>query len=207
MDEDILTDNLVNYFDGLESLNESEKGLLKQHLKPIRLKKGNHFLANGAKSDKIGFVVKGILRLYEYNSDGKEITHCFIKENGFITDLTSFYNQTNSSKYIIAETNCSIIYFSYSSYILFSKEITKWHQIIHKASEKTMSSKITEKTTIIVEDGLSRYLNFINNHPDIANRVALKSIANYLGLTKHSVSRIRKIIAQNDLLPLGNSKK
>lgn len=207
MNEDISIDILITHFDSLEALSEFEKGLLSQHLKTIKLKKGNYFLASGAKSDKIGFVVKGILRLYEYNADGKEITHCFIKENGFITDPTSFYNQKTSSKYIIAETHCSIIYFSYSSYILFSKEIYKWHQIIHKASEKSLESKITEKTTIIMEDGVSRYLNFISNHPDIANRVALKIIANYLGLTKYSVSRIRKIITQNDLLSFGNSKK
>ncbi|MBX2963320.1 MAG: Crp/Fnr family transcriptional regulator [Cyclobacteriaceae bacterium] len=183
---------LIKYFDDIERLSEFDKTLLRQHIKATSIKKGRYFLENGQKSNKIGFVVQGVLRLFEYNEYGNEISHCYIKENGFITDPTSFFNQTITSKYIITETNCDILTFDYSAYLLFGKQISKWHQIIQKATEQSLSSKITEKTNIIMNDGTLRYINFVKKHPDIVSRVSLKSIANYLGLTKYSVSRIRK---------------
>ena len=43
-----------------------------------------------------------------------------------------------------------------------------------------------------------RYLEFIKTHPDITNRIPNKHIANILGITPVSLSRIRKrIVTKN----------
>jgi len=36
-----------------------------------------------------------------------------------------------------------------------------------------------------------RYLNFLNNYSDLAHRVPMKHIANYLGVKGETISRIR----------------
>ena len=42
------------------------------------------------------------------------------------------------------------------------------------------------------ETAQERYLNLKNNHPEIIKNVPLNIIASYIGITKFSLSRIRK---------------
>jgi CRP-like cAMP-binding protein len=42
-----------------------------------------------------------------------------------------------------------------------------------------------------------QYLRFVKMYPAIANRVPLKDIASYLGITPQSLSRIRRDLARN----------
>ena len=149
-------------------------------------------------------MIKGVLRLFDYTIDGEEVSHCFIKEEGFVTDTKSFYEQTPSTQYIIAETPCVLVTFDVKAYRIFEEKITAWQSIMRKATEQSLHKKVLEKSYIISENATTRYLNFLKQHPDIADRVSLKQVANYLGMTKYSLSRIRKEIAKKDLLPNGN---
>jgi hypothetical protein len=45
---------------------------------------------------------------------------------------------------------------------------------------------------MLAEDAKSRYLNFLEKFPHIANRVPLSMLASYLGITQSSLSRIRR---------------
>ncbi|RZL29882.1 MAG: Crp/Fnr family transcriptional regulator, partial [Pedobacter sp.] len=47
---------------------------------------------------------------------------------------------------------------------------------------------------LVVEDGTSRYLMFLEIYTNVVNRIPLSYVASYLGLTQSSLSRIRKNI-------------
>ncbi|MEL6557016.1 MAG: cyclic nucleotide-binding domain-containing protein [Bacteroidota bacterium] len=188
---------LINYLNSFSKLSEDAIQLLQSHLKTEVLPKGSHFLKSGERCRRAAFIEGGILRYYFYDANGNEFTHCFVTKTGFVTDTMAFYNQTLSTQYIVAETEVELTYFTFSSYNIFKTEIPEWENIIKKATDAAYAAKLMEKSFIISEDATTRYLNFARNHPEILQNVALKSIASFLGITKHSLSRIRKNLATN----------
>ena len=186
---------LIDYLNRSKTFSESDKHLLEEHLKTEVLPKGQHFLKTGERCSRVGFVEDGIIRAYFYDGDGNEFTHCFVTKNGFVTDPNAFYNQSISSQYIVAEITTQLTYFSFQAYKLFEENIAGWDRAIKEATEHAYAAKVMEKSHMLAEDATTRYLNFIKNHPQLVQSVSLKSIASFLGITKHSLSRIRKNIA------------
>jgi len=50
---------------------------------------------------------------------------------------------------------------------------------------------------MLAEDAKTRYEEFHNRFPNLVNRIPLNYLASYIGITKNSLSRIRKEITQN----------
>ncbi len=186
---------LIEHFNALSRLSPGDKEILEKHLQTQVLSKGEYFLKTGQRCNKVGFVEEGIMRSFFFDADGNEFTHCFITKSGFVTDPVAFYNQTLSSQYIVAETPTRLTYFTFEAYQTFEAAIPGWEGIIKKATEATYAAKIVEKSHMLSEDATTRYLNFAKNHPEILQQVSLKSIASFLGITRYSISRIRKNIS------------
>ncbi|HLP39257.1 MAG TPA: helix-turn-helix domain-containing protein, partial [Lacibacter sp.] len=68
-----------------------------------------------------------------------------------------------------------------------------WDNIKNKMVQNCLYQK-SRKGPVISQDATTRYLEFLENHPTLTNRVALSHIASYLGVTQQSLSRIRKNI-------------
>jgi len=186
---------LIEYLDSFGKLSNNDIQILEAHLKTEVLPKGKHFLNAGDRCTRAGFIEEGIMRYYFYNANGNEFTHCFVTKTGFVTDTIAFYNQTLSSQYIIAETKTQLTYFTFASFNVFQSEIPGWESIIKRATDAAYAAKMMEKSYILSEDATTRYLNFVKNHPEVLQNVPLKSIASFLGMTKYSLSRIRKNLA------------
>ena len=101
-----------------------------------------------------------------------------------------------SSHYIVAETDTQLTCFSSDAYQVFEEQIPNWSSIIKRATETAYAAKVMEKSQMLSMDATTRYLNFAQDHPSILQNVALKSIASFLGITRHSLSRIRKNISR-----------
>jgi CRP-like cAMP-binding protein len=187
-------EELINYLLQFGQLNQEQIDLVKSKAKVIELKKDDYFSEAGKIAKHIAFVNSGILRVCYYKSKGEEITRYFIDENNFAVDLNSFSMQIPSSEYIQAITDCKIVVFSADGLKELSLTIIGWDGIINKITSKSLIEKVNRISPMLAEDATSRYLNFIDQFPKLANRVPLSLLASYLGITQSSLSRIRKNI-------------
>lgn len=129
-----------------------------------------------------------------YNSKGDEITKYFIDENNFAVDINSFNQKIPSSEYVQAIGDCSLLLFSTEAFEELSLTIIDWDNIIRKITEKALIEKINKLSPMLSEDASTRYLDFLNKFPTLANRIPLSYLASYLGITQSSLSRIRRNI-------------
>ncbi len=97
-------------------------------------------------------------------------------------------------QYIQACTNSKIIVFSKESWEELSQIIVGWDTIKNKMVQLCMYQK-SRSNPVISQDATTRYLEFMDNHPTLINRIPLNYIASYLGITQQSLSRIRKNIS------------
>ncbi|MGB3468550.1 MAG: Crp/Fnr family transcriptional regulator [Cyclobacteriaceae bacterium] len=189
-------EELVNHLKQFGTLSAEDIAILKKHLTVKSFAANEVFVPAGKVAHKVGFVLSGVFRYFFYDQSGNEITAMFMTENDFVTNINSFYEFTPSSGTIVAETDCEAIVISRDSWELFSEEITRWDPIIRKITQQTLLKKTNFQRKLISQDAKTSYLDFIENYPTVIQRVPLIHVASYLGITKFSLSRIRKQIAE-----------
>ena len=184
---------LIEYILQFGDLNKQQIDLVKAKATEVELQKDEYFSEAGQIPKQVGFVVEGVMRGCYYNNKGDEITRCFISENSLVVDYVTFEAGTQSSEYLQASTHCKLLVFSKHDWEEFSHNIVGWDNIKNKMVQKCMFQK-SRKGPVISQDATTRYLDFMENYPSLANRIPLTYIASYLGVTLQSLSRIRKNI-------------
>lgn len=185
---------LIEYILQFGKLNKQEIDLITSKATELQLRKSEYFSEAGKFPKQVGFVVKGVLRIYCYDNKGGEITKYFIDENRLVVDYENFRANLVSSDYLQAVTDCKLIVFSKRDWEELYNTIIDWDKIVSKAVQKAFQIHLERRTALVSEDAVTRYLSFLEKFPTLANRVPQAYIASYLGVTRFSLSRIRKSI-------------
>lgn len=161
------------------------------HLKIRNLKKHELFSEIGKTSNDIGFVLKGMLRHF-YIRNGEEKTTYFYFENHFVTSYISCITKQPSQLSIEALSDCELIVFPYTVlHDLFEKRMA-WQKFGRLIAEYIAIGLEERMTGLLMLSPEERYLELIQgNKKKIIERIPQHYIANYLGITPVSMSRIR----------------
>lgn len=163
-----------------------EKGTLKV------LKKNEYMVRQNDKTNHIGFVTSGTFRLTRIDMNGNEWIVGYSFENDFVCDYPSLIKKTGATVSIQAITNCEV-------YLLSSNELNQfWEtdmdtQRLGRRIAETMFSEIYQRLLgFYCDTPEQRYQALMKRCPDLQERISLKEIALFLGVTPETLSRIRK---------------
>lgn len=182
----------INYLLQFGSLNTQQRELITSSLLVKTYEPGDYFLETGKLSKEIGFVLDGIFRVCYYDNEGNEITRYFLEEGKFVVDINSYNTGISSTEYIQAITTCEVIILSRQVMENLSQTIIAWDNIIAKITAKALAEKVMRVSSMLPQDASTRYEYFLENYPNLANRIPLQYIASYIGVTKSSLSRLRR---------------
>ncbi|MEP7264463.1 MAG: Crp/Fnr family transcriptional regulator [Bacteroidota bacterium] len=184
----------VEYLLQFGNLNQQQIDLILKKSKELKLKNNEYFSEAGKVAKQFGFITEGIIRVCYYNDKGEEMTKYFIDENNIVVDLNSFDNSIPSSAYLQAISDCKIIVFSKKDWEELLNTIIGLDNIVRKIISKALLRKVVRLSALVSDDGTTRYLSFMEQYPNLVNRIPLSYVASYLGITQSSLSRIRKNI-------------
>jgi len=188
-------DKLKLEFPFLNELSSSDVFDFLKHVQVQQLKAGEIFVKEGSEKNNLYFITKGLVRSYFVNDKGEEITNRLRYENQLIASYEIlFFNQKSRFNFqAIEQTELLIIHFNELRNII--EQNTKLDSGRRYFTMNILSETLAALDDFILLSPEQRYLKFVNNHPILLNRVPLKYIANVLGITPVSLSRIRKRIA------------
>ena len=155
------------------------------------LKKGDKYCEQGKICKKIGFVLEGVLKVTKIDSDGNEFIPYFTSEGHFAVAMESFTDKIPADESVEAITNCSIATITSDAFDLFEKEVTNFSKIVHQLKEKAFIEKFKMKSEMLMDDAETKYAKLLQRQPSIIRRVPQKQIALFLGITPHTLSRLR----------------
>ncbi|GAA3521623.1 cyclic nucleotide-binding domain-containing protein [Aquimarina addita] len=187
---------LIDYLKKFGHLSNDDITLILEQSVFKRFKTGAIFVEAGRNVNEVGFIISGVFRYFFYDKEGNEITSLFMSESDFVTNINSFNEYIPSSGTIIAETDCTTILISRDVWKMFSEKISSWNSIMQAITNKTLLAKTNFQRKLISQDAKTSYLDFLEKYPTLIKRVPLVHIASFLGITKFSLSRIRKQITQ-----------
>jgi CRP-like cAMP-binding protein len=184
----------IDYILQFGNLNQQQIDLISKKANELELVKDEYYWEAGKAVKQIGFILEGVLRVYYYTNKGEENTRYFVVENHLIFDGHTSAANYIPSEYLQAITNCKLIVFSKKDWKEISDTIFGWDSIIQKIMTRYHAEKIERRSPLVSQDATTRYLEFMETFPMLANRIPLSFIASYLGVTQQSLSRIRKNI-------------
>ena len=187
-------EKFIEYVLQFADLNKQQIGLIASKATSLELGKDQYYWEAGKTVKQIGFLTDGVIRVFYYNNKGEEITRYFLDENHLILSGHSIDEIYTPSEYLSTVTDCKLVVFSKKDWKEIADTIIGWDTILQKITAKYHREKIARRSELVSQDATTRYLDFIENFPALANRVPLSFIASYLGITQSSLSRIRKNI-------------
>ncbi|HLP21477.1 MAG TPA: Crp/Fnr family transcriptional regulator [Chitinophagales bacterium] len=140
------------------------------------------------------FINKGAARLY-FEKEGEEISANFMFENSFIASLESFLLQTPSRQAIDTLEGCELLVLSKQRLDELIQTYPKFHIFSKAIAEMAFIMLQRRASSFILDSPEERYMNMLQQRPEILERVPQHMIASYLGVTPVSLSRIRKRIS------------
>jgi CRP-like cAMP-binding protein len=159
----------------------------------LRKIRKNHYLLEARDTcNFIGFVVKGSFRLFRVGEDGQEHIMRFAIENWWISDFASFMNGQPSACFIEALEDSELLLITKGNWESLLETIPNFKPMIDNLSAKNFEAHQNRIFSNISESAETKYANFVNQFPSIYNRIPLYMIASFLGLTRETLSRIRK---------------
>lgn len=155
-------------------------------------KKKEFLLKVGEYCKGIFFVVEGTIRSFHLNANGNEVCSSFYFENDFIREFESLVNEEPSQTNIQAIEDCSVYYIGKSQLQALYEESAIFLRIGRVILEKLTIQERKHSMILTSFSPKDRYLTLINNNPILIKKVPLQYLASYLGITRESLSRIRK---------------
>ena len=183
-------ENLINYCSSFIALSAIDKEAIALNFKHTTIKRNDFLLKEGKVCDFIAFVNSGVIRHYHLK-DGKEITCDVTLKNSFITDFRSF------TQGIPSEYNFQILK-NAELFIIKKRELLELYN--NNKNIETLGRIMAEQVALrMIDTAMSlssdkpqeRVEKLIIQRPDLFQEVPQRYLANLLGISPESLSRIR----------------
>ncbi|MGC4231511.1 MAG: Crp/Fnr family transcriptional regulator [Niabella sp.] len=174
---------------------ESELTLILPQFKPVQFAKKDFLLKEGKTENYYWFLESGFIRSFVIDTNGNDITTNFYSPGEVVIDWSSFFLRNPTRENIQALTDC----------ICWQLDFENFQQLFHSIEtfrehgrRRLVSSYFALKNhgiALIADQAKERYIQLLKDKPNIIQNASLQHIATYLGVTKYSLSRIRKEIS------------
>lgn len=191
-----MQDILFNFISKYIDLSETEKkAIVDLDIFKI-VKKGSILLKEGQYSNESYFVLKGCIRTY-YVIDGEEKTTAFYTEMEGVTPSCVLKKSPSDYYMVTAEDSILTVSNEEMEGEIFEK-FPKFESLCRVLSEELLAQNQGSFDEFKTSSPEQRYLNLMQNRPDLLQRVPQHQLASYLGITPQSLSRMRSRIIEKE---------
>jgi len=157
-----------------------------------KLRKKQFLLEQGDICKHFAFIIKGAMRQYYTDEKGTEHIVNLYVENWWAGDRESFAMATPSMYHIDAWEECDVFLISRESSVKLAHEWPAFNELLLKLDERNNIATQKRITSSISSVAEKRYQDFVECHPYFVSRFPQHIIASYLGITKDTLSRVRR---------------
>ena len=177
------------------SITEEEFSICQNLFTPKKLRKKQYLLQEGEVSKYNIFVSKGLLRSYTIDEKGVEHILQFALEGWWTADLYSFFTGETSLFNIEALEDAEVLLITRPSWESLLQQVPQFERYFRILIQNSLIATQRRLMESMSETAERKYLNFRKMYPDSIQRVPQHMIASYLGITRETLSRLRRELA------------
>ncbi len=184
-------DKLISHIKSLISISDQQLETVLNKLVKKQFSKKEHLLYVDHYAHEVFFTLSGCVRTYVSDLNGVEHNLSFAAENWWFGDLQSFLNHTLAIHNIQALENTVVLSISQAKWQVLVQEVPEfvnYLSILFRNAMFSQQNRIVQSLSLTAEE---RYGIFLKEYPNLSQRISLKHIASYLGITPEFLSMIR----------------
>ena len=190
-----MSELLWNKVHELAAVTEEEFDYFKTLFVSRKLRKRQYLLQEGDVCRYQAFVEKGILRSYTIDDKGNEHILQFATEGWWMADLSSFLTNEPSVFNMEALEDVELLLIDKPAWELSMQKFPKLEHYFRILIQNHLIATQKRLMQSLSETAEEKYLRFAKTYPSCVQRVPQHMIASYLGVTRETLSRMRKQLA------------
>ncbi len=174
------------------TINDEDFNQLKTSFIPKKLRKRQYLLQEGDTCKYQAFVEKGLLRSYTVDEKGSEHILQFASEGWWLADLSSYLSEEPSFLNIEALEDAELLLISKAEWESAMKKIPALEHYFRIILQNHLIATQKRLLQSLAETAEEKYYRFLKTYPECVQRMPQHMIASYLGVTRETLSRVRK---------------
>lgn len=187
---------LVRFIQTHLSISALKAGEIAARFTEKTVLKDNILFKEGKVCNEYYFLVNGFVRAYTFDTKGDDITTSFYTNNAVICELFSFFKRVPTQETFRALTDCTAWFISFEDLQVAFHSMPEFREFGRSMLVSSYAELKQRMLSMLHQTAEERYSNLLTNNPDIFQYAPLKDIATYLGITRTSLSRIRKELSK-----------
>lgn len=191
--------SLESFLRSYTTFSAIELAEIAEAFRQVRVPKQGFLLTKGRICSDLAVVTSGCLRLF-YIKDDVDISVWFSMPGESAIEVYSFISGTPSRYFIQAIEDTEVLVLSKPALKILEARFPKVQHMMKQYWEDVLLELIYRFTALQTDTAEQRYLDLMAR-PELMQRLPLKYLASFIGVTPTSLSRIRRRIAQRNTHP------
>ncbi|MBE7175985.1 MAG: Crp/Fnr family transcriptional regulator [Mucilaginibacter polytrichastri] len=193
-------DDYRNFTRQFVEFSEEEWAIFSSEISLISFEKKEAFTEIGQVEKRLGYLARGSVRFY-FVRDGEELTNYFCFSGEMISSYKSFLKQTpcKIAVEMLEPSDVLVLDFGQLQKLYSDPRVApKLESYQRKMTEELICCYEDRVMSFVTQSAEERYEDLFRDSRQVLNRIPQHYIANYLGVTPVSLSRIRKRIMERN---------
>ena len=186
--------SVIATLDYFHPLSEGVKAYFRKHSLSCSFRKGKLLLKSGQLCNHIYFIKKGAVRGF-IKEGTKDITTWITVEGEVVSSISSLDKREPVLENMQAIEDCELLALTWVDYQNLFTRFPEFNIVARKILQKYYQDAEGRAFIARLTKAENKYRLFLTRYGHLANRIPLKYIASFLGITLETLSRVRKRLA------------
>lgn len=192
-----MNQKIIDHLQKIVSVNQEEAEQFAASFREIKVKKRQFIVQPNFTARHRNYVLEGAFRAYVVADEGQDHTISFAINDWWITDYNSYIYQKPATMFVVALEDSTILQIDFEKEQALKKANHKFETFFRIVAERGLAFYQRRIISNLTQTAEERYIHFVQNYPQIIQRVPQYALASYLGMTTEFLSRIRNKRVKN----------
>ncbi|MBK7860670.1 MAG: Crp/Fnr family transcriptional regulator [Archangiaceae bacterium] len=163
-----------------------------KHITAAQYEKGSFFTRSGDATDRVGYVVRGLFRVYYTGPDGSFHVRNFCPEGSPLGSYVTVLAEQPAHVDIEALEDSLVLQFPYRALAAELQTSAAWERLGRRIAEQHYVSRERREWTLLTQNAAGRLRQFERDFGGLAHRLSQTDIASYIGVRRETLSRLKR---------------
>ena len=186
-----MNQKIIDHLQKFVSVNQAEAEQFAASFREVKIKKRQFIVQPNFTARHRNYVLEGTFRAYVVADEGQDHTISFAINDWWITDYNSYIYQKPATMFVVALEDSTISQIDFEKEQALKKANHKFETFFRIVAERGLAFYQRRIISNLTQTAEERYQHFVQNYPQIIQRVPQYALASYLGMSTEFLSRIR----------------
>lgn len=183
-------DKLRKHIEEITPISDEEFESIKPFFTVKRVLKNQYLIQQGDDARYEYIIMSGIFKVFYLSDDGKEHIVQFATENWWMSDYISYFSKKPANLYVVCIKAGEVLCLTLEGREKLSANLHKMEHFFRVKLTKGYIALQQRIISLLSHTPEERYKEFAELYPDLMQKVPKKYIAEYLGISRETLSRL-----------------